>query len=374
MSTVVDAGQVEQVDMFIGGDEATGWGKRTAKERKADVDAAVAEIEGRQEDKPKPVSAPEPDPVPVVEDTTKTPIPGDETPAEDDAAEVPETEGEDEEAVPGKPVEQDWRDQETRDFASMMGLSDEDLADFGSREELDRALRIIDRKAFEAGKAAHTPAAEPEKPKVQQLEKPKEGPQATDDSLDDLSRFILKSTEHGGEFDPEAVKPLNAFIEATANTIRQLRSELGAFRQGHQRQAAAEIRQRAVNALHSLGNADLFGKPGEKPTKEQSANVERALDAHFVHARGLLAQGRQVAPTPAFLKAAVNLEFGDQLLKQQKQQQIEKLKKQSARRTGGTAGKRLPSPPPDNETSQEASRRIAADPEILAAWRKATQE
>ena len=39
-----------------------------------------------------------------------------------------------------------------------MGLSEEELSSFGSRDELDRALRIIDRKAFEAAKAPAKPA------------------------------------------------------------------------------------------------------------------------------------------------------------------------------------------------------------------------
>lgn len=285
----------------------------------------------------------------VIEDeeteTKETPAAGDETPAGDDAAKPKEGEGEGEPEVEAK----DWRDDETKEFAAMMGLTDADLSDFGSREELDRALRLIDRKAFEAGKAG-LEAPNGQEQKQQQVQQPEvkqpvaQQQQQAGDPLADLSKFKLDET-----FNEEAAAPINRFVETAATTIKSqaaeikdLQTRLARFEQSAAEQSVADIERRAIESLHSLGQPELFGKPGERPTKEQAENVKRAVRAHFIHARGLMAAGRQVAPTPAFLKAAVHLEFGDQLLQIQKKQHLAALQKQSARRTGGPAAKPVP--------------------------------
>jgi hypothetical protein len=190
---------------------------------------------------------------------------------------------------------------------------------------------------------------------VQEAEKVTTPLAAPGDPLADLSQFKLDE-ELGADDAPKLTK---AFAAVTAE-LKELRAWRTATEQQGRQQAVIVLRQQAVASLHSLGNAELFGKPDEKPTKEQVANIEKAIDAHFIHARGLIAMGRQVAPTPAFLKAAVNLAFGDQLSKQQKRQITDKLRKQSARRTGGGAAKTLPRSP----GSQSKLEEVVTDPDI----------
>jgi len=347
---MADSATVEHVDMNIGGDPHAGtdWGKMTPDEQTADVDKLVADVANRREPNPLNTETADAD-----ADVTKTPIDGDETPAADDSAPVPAPE-----TVVGGEGEDDgesWLNQDVRDFATAMGLTDEELAEFGSREELDRALRIIDRKAFEAGKVD----SQPENPVVQQSEKPKPGEQTqvSGDPLADLSQFML-----GEEFDEEAAKPINRFVEAAVATIKDLQNRVAHFERQGQQDAAANIRRQALESLHSLGITELFGKPGEKATKEQVANIEKAIDAHFTHARGLFAIGRQAEPKPEFLRAAVNLAFGDQLFKIKERQLTDKLRKQAARKTGGGgAGKPLPRPPKPGENSRERAERLLAD-------------
>jgi hypothetical protein len=342
---VTDAGQVDQVALDLVDEGQSDWGRMSPEEREADIDQAIAKIGSRNQE--------------PTEDTAETPVTGDETSASDDAAAAAETAKSEGEETP--PEEPDWRDEETRDFATMMGLTADDLAGFGSR--------IIDRKAFEAGKTAQAAQGQPATPQIgQQAGQTAPPPPGQPlgqpaDPFADLTPFKL-----GEQFEEDAAKPLNAFMEATASTIRRLRDDVAAMRQSQQRQAVGEIRRRALAALHEVGNTELFGKPDQKPTAEQAANIEKVLDAHFIHARGLLAQGREVAPTRAFLKAAVNLVFGDHLLKQQQRQQAEKLRKQQARITGAGSGKVLPKPPPPDETVQQAAQRIAADPEVQAIF------
>lgn len=252
---------------------------------------------------------------------TEPPAVNDETPVVGDAAPA---------AKPDKAKEDDraWLDADTKDLANAMGLTGDDLAEFGSKAELDRALKIIDRKAYMEAKQPPKPAAE-SKPAEQQQASAQQ--QRTDDAIAKLEAFKLDD-ELGAA---DAPKLQEAFAAVVAE-LKEQRAWRAESQRNEQHRAHQSLRSKALESLHSLGHADLFGKPGEKPTKEQVANVEKALEAHFTHGRGLAARGGNPAPTPAFLKAAVNLEFGDQLIEKSKQEHLDALKKQSNRRTGGT--------------------------------------
>ena len=332
----------------LGASQESDWGSMSKAEKKADVNKAYEAVKAKYAEAVDDLDDDSLPPAP------ETPAPGEETPAADDAA--PAASAQDEE------VDRSWLDADTQDLATALGLTDADLAEFGSKAELDRALRLIDRKAFEAGKAAQQPP--PAKPADQP---PAQTPaaQRTEDALAKLKAFKLDE-ELGSDDAPK----LQEAISAITAELEDFRAWRDGIRKTEGQRAFQDLRTKATNALHSLGHVDLFGKPGEAPTKEQAANVEKALDAHFTHARGLIASGRNAAPTPAFLKAAVGLVFADQLVNSTKQQQIAKLKAQSARRTGGGTTKPTPAEAPSGETTRQSARRIAADPEVQAAWRK----
>jgi hypothetical protein len=345
--------------------EASDWGKMTLEERQADVDALVKEAQATEE--PGDSKSPAP-PDPDQSETNETPGDGDETPADADAVEEDESresdKSPDEDEVEEEPGP-DWRDGETRDFASTMGLTDEDLESLSSREELDRVLRIIDRQAFKAGQAAldNADAADPPKnpppppPPKQEPEKP-----PSDDVFGDLADFKL-----GDQFDEDAAKPVNSFVERTAGfakdtaaELRALRAEVANLVQQRQAEAVESIRRQAMESLHTLGHTDLFGEPGKPPTMENMVNINKAIDAHMIHAAGLLSMGRQSAPTPEFLKAAVRREFGDQIAKNEQRQRTRKLKKQSAKITGGLSSKTIA----DRKPGQSTLEAVNSDPEI----------
>lgn len=339
------------------------WAEMSAPEREAyanDLHKGVVEERAAEaaRDKEKPAEPVEPPPPGRTRDETgrftkqeETPANDDETPVVDDAAPA---------ATPDKAKEDDraWLDADTKDLANAMGLSDDDLADFGSKAELDRALRIIDKQAYKAAKEPPKPNGDAKPPaqpaSVQQ--------QRTDDALAKLEAFKLEN-ELGADDAPK----LNEAFAAVVAELKEQRAWRAETQKVEAQRSFQSLRAKAVESLHSLGHADLFGKPGEKPTKEQAANVEKALEAHFTHGRGLAARGGQPAPTPAFLKAAVNLAFGDQLIEKTKQEQLARLKKQSAKRTGG--GSTTLPPLPKDATPLERNLR-----EAQANWKKAHGE
>jgi hypothetical protein len=345
------------------------WGAMTPEQREADVDQALGELQEARDEAAGVASAKPEEKPEETKQTTETTGKGEETPAVTDAAaddgddseeeegsEAGQGEGED-----GEGSESDWLDAETRDFATTMGLTEEDLATLSSREDLDRVVRIIDRKAFETGRqllAGDGQGGGAERKEPPEKKEPpaarKETPGETGDLLADLAKFKLAE-----DFDEAAAKPINAFVEAASTEIRNLRNEIAGFKQEREQEAAADVQRRALDSLHSLGHKELFGESGKPPTKEQAANIAKAIEEHYVHANGLFAMGRQAAPTPAFLRAAVRRAFGDQIFKQEQQQRIEKLKKQSQKRTGGGASKPLP-----RRKSKDTLEELVTDPDI----------
>ena len=342
--------------------EESDWGKMTAEEREADVDALVKEAREPESD-----TEPEPD---TADAANESPDAGDETPADDDAVEEGEAHDSDEPSDEGKvedEPEAKWLDGDVRSLAATMGLTDEDLQDFSSREELDRVLKILDRNVIATGKAAlgeeQAPALAPA-PALAKAPAPEPAPE-TDGVLGDLSKFKL-----GEEFDADVAKPVNDFVEAVAEQIRGVTEGLAGLLQQQEQVAADNVYRLAVESLHALGHKDLFGESGKPPTQAQTANIEKAIDAHLVHAAVLFARDRPAPPTPEFLRAAVRMEFGDQIIKNEQRQHTEKLRKQSARRTGGLSSKTAGLPKPKMSLVEE----IQADPEIEDLFNKLTSE
>jgi hypothetical protein len=325
------------------------WSAMPEEDRTAAVAAMAKEIEAESAAKPPEDTKPEPTKTP----DTKTPVPGDDTPAADDAAKVEkeakgEVEGEEADA-------EDWTeslDQNSRDYFKTMGVSDEMLSEFDSREDLDRHLRIFNRQAYEKGKTASTqesgqPAPEPKavaQPKVEATPPPTA---TSGDPFADLSQFKL-----GEEVDEEAFKPFSRFVEAAVARDRQKTAEIGDLKNGvaeifrfFTAQQIATIQQIGLGHLQAF-NPTRYGKPGEGLTKEQAANIEKVLHSktgtHFVHAKGLDASGIKPEPSLELLKAADHLAFGEQNLKQERKRITDKLRKQS--RTVQYAGTGAPMP------------------------------
>lgn len=333
------------------------WGQMTAEEREADVDALIKGIREPESD-----TEPKPD---ATDAANKSPDAGDETSAGDDAVEEGEAHDSDEPSDEGEvedEPEAEWLDGDVRSLAATMGLTDEDLQDFSSREELDRVLKILDRNVIATGKAAlEEDATAPKTPP----ETPPKTPPETDGVLGDLSKFKL-----GEEFDADVAKPLNDFMEAVAAQIHGVTKDLAGLLQQQEQAAADSVYRQAVDSLHTLGHKDLFGESGKPPTQAQTANIEKAIDAHLVHAAVLLVRNRPAPPTPEFLRAAVRMEFGDQVFKNEQRQRTEKLRKQSARRTGGLSSKTVEPAKPNMSLSEK----INADPEIDKLFSDLTSE
>ena len=246
---------------------------------------------------------------------------GDEITSEDTADKGEET------GDPEGPA-QDWLDDDLKAEIAAYGIDEKELADFTSREEVERALRFFDRNALEAGRKA---MAESEK--------------ETGGARNEQGRFTKKEPEK--EEEPkegqyEITLDKDAYDEDLVGEFTKLRdhyeSRLGALEERFTEADAKAEEQRFDSLVDSLDHADLFGKSG----KEKGKELQRREDL-FVAVKaqqiGLQQLGRSVDLDKSLVNRVARMVFAEELGKKDLIARTRKISKQSDGRMGGSATK-----------------------------------
>jgi hypothetical protein len=318
---------------------------------KEDIDKFVEEIMTRDQKTPPEEEAKE-EKVDEAQDKPSEDKPGDETPAEQGSVGEDADEDEDEE----ESSDQEWLDDDLRSEVSALGISEQELAGFSNREELERAMRFLDLGALKAGKAGKETE---EKTETETSTDSEETPRGKD------GRFAPKESKapkeetyavklSADEFDEAVVNEFKGLHSHVERELKSLKDELTRLVES-ERQRAAEVLETQFDAIvDSLGHADLFGVTG-KESEKQLENRQKLFDSSHVMLAGLERLGRQGRWDKGLISRALRVEFADHLSKQERKNLTRKLTKQSNLRQGGANGK--PSDP--EETLEEfASRRI----------------
>lgn len=254
-------------------------------------------------------------------------------PRDDETVEAPKakaSKGKDEKAA-----DRSWLDDDLKSEVSAYGISEEELADFTSREEVERALRFFDKSALEAGRKAlaegeskdpvrddkgrftktETPAQEPEKASVGDFDK---GGQF---------RYEVKLDK--SVYDDEIVDEFTRMRDHYESRLEALESRLLEV------DAKAE-EQHFDSLVDSLGHADLFGKTD----KEDAKQLQRRQDLHVaVKAQmlGLQALGRPTEMSESLISRVARMVFAEELGKKELKSRTNRLSRQSNGRMGGGA-------------------------------------
>lgn len=252
-----------------------------------------------------------------------------------DSAQLGEETGDESEA-------QEWLTDDVKAEAAAYGLEASELSDFTSREELDRALRLFDKTALEAGRKA---MAESDKAPVR----------------DEKGKFVKKETEVPKEETPQdgrykvSLSP-DLYDEEIIGEFTRMRdhyeSRLEALESHFEQQSASAEEQRFDSLVDSLGHADLFGATGKESDKEleRRKDLNVAVKAQMI---GLERLGRPAEMSPQLISRVANMVFGEELGKKRLKQQTSKISKQSQLRQGGSPTKPLP---PRDDPRDEADR------------------
>ncbi len=232
----------------------------------------------------------------------------------------------------------EWLTDDVKAEAAAYGIEESELADFASREELDRALRLFDKTALEAGRKAMaeseaTPARD-EKGKFVKKEEPK-ADQPKEETPKDGRYQVSLSPDL---YDEEIIGEFTRMRDHYESRLEALESHFA------EASASAE-EQRFDSLVDALGHADLFGTTGKESEKEleRRRDLNVAVKAQMI---GLAKLGRPTEMTQQLLNRVANMAFGDELGKKRLKQQTRKISKQSDGRQGGSPTK--PLPPSDN--------------------------
>jgi hypothetical protein len=236
-----------------------------------------------------------------------------------------------------KPAEdgvQDWITDDLKAEVAAYGIGDDDLADFGSREELDRALRLFDRTALEAGrKAAEGDGGQDRDEQGRYTKKAPESEGKEEGKAKD-GQYVPKLDKD--VWDDDLIGELSHLHGSLSDRIAELETMLHAIN------AQAEEKQ-FDGIIDSLGHADLFGKTG----KESSAELKRRKDLLSevdIFIAGSEALGRPVELSRSLVERVARMTFADDFTKKEIKARTRKISEQSKRRQGGSAAKGSPEP------------------------------
>lgn len=218
----------------------------------------------------------------------------------------------------------EWVTDELKAEVAVYGIDGSDLSDFASREDLDRALRLLDKTALKSGQKALTEDTPTRDEKGKFVKKEDAAPEVP-------SKTRYEVSLNKDLYDEEVINEFTAMRDHYESRLEALESKF------------AEVSVRAEEQefdqlVDSLGHTDLFGKTGEESQKE----LERRRDLHVaVNAQliGLERLGRSTEITDQLVNRVANMVFADEISKKRLKQQTAKISKQSNLRMGGSPTK-----------------------------------
>lgn len=222
----------------------------------------------------------------------------------------------------------DWREEAAAE-ASAYGFSDEDIAEFQSREEFDRAMKLFNRQMDAERQQMSEDNGE------ERSEQPSRQPSRNDDARDDGHYQIGLSRDI---YDDEIVDEFQKMRD-------HYESRIAAIEERFHTADTLATEERFDRAVDEIGFTQLFGKTGEE-TETELARRKQVYDQVEVEKEVLARLGR----TPGDLNALVNRvarslfpeEYDKKLLKNH----TRRISRQSNGRQGG--GVTRPTDPPQS--------------------------
>jgi len=307
-------------------EEITAYAEQVAKEAKSDragEEKSDAQITSEQAGTPQP-------------DNKDKPA---ETDSGSETAEVDTDDGEDTGNDSESP---EWLTDELKAEAAAHGIDESEIADFANREEVDRALRLFDKSALEAGRKALADSesdSDEGRNKKGQFEK-KETPKADDDdqpaetSTEVESQYEVKLDPD--LYDEEIVDELTGMRDHYESRMQALESRLVAS-EGRSTEAEEFSKERHFDSLvDSLGHADLFGKTDKETDKEMGHRDDLFVEVE-TYLRGREALGRPTELTEELLTRISRSLFSEAIGKKELKNRTRKISRQSNGRQGGGA-------------------------------------
>lgn len=233
----------------------------------------------------------------------------------------------------------EWVTEDLRAEVAAYGIDESDLSEFSSREELDKTLRFLDKKALDAGRKALADSDEPARNEKGQFKK-QEAESDKEPVAKNSDRYEVTLSKD--LYDDEIVDEFTRLRDHYESRIEKLESHFA-----HMNAKSEE--ERFDNYVDSLGYAELFGKTGSESAEELERRTDLlvAVRAQMI---GLEKLGRPAEFTDKLVSRVANMVFADEIGKKRLKQQTQKISKQSQMRLGGSPTK--PQPPSEDPRAE----------------------
>lgn len=243
--------------------------------------------------------------------------------AEDNASEEPDTADKGEDT--GK---ESWLDDDLKAEIAAYGISEDELADFTSREELERAMRLFDKTALEAGRKA-----QPKRDETGKFQKEEDAEPVSSSYEIKLDRDL---------YDEDLVNELTSMRDHYETRVAALE------RRQAENDAKAES-QLFDGIVDGLGHADLFGTSGKESPK-QLERRQSLYEASRAQVIGMKVMGRDVQLDQSLVQRVARMAFAEDFKTKDLKAATRKITKQSNGRMGGGATR--PSDPAESVRDQ----------------------
>jgi hypothetical protein len=231
-----------------------------------------------------------------------------------------------------------WLDDDTKAEAAAYGIEESELADFASREELDRALRLFDKSALEAGRKALAESDDKDSPKDGKRNEKgqfvKQEPAKTDPPAKE-GRYEI-SPKFKEVYDEEMVGELTRLRDHYESRLDAYESRFAALDERFA-QADAQAEEKHFDSLvDALGHPDLFGKTDAEDAKQlqRRKDLNVAVKAQMI---GLSQLGRPTELNESLVNRVARMVFAEDLGKKDLKNRTRKISRQSNGRQGGGA-------------------------------------
>lgn len=253
---------------------------------------------------------------------------------------------------------QEWLNDDLKAEIAAYGINESEIADFASRDELDRALRLFDKTALDAGRKALAESTgkddegQSRNAKGQFGKKPEpEADQSPDTGTTDGEYEITLDNEELWDEDvAQGVKGVASGLRD--HLVERFESRFAALESRLAEAGTHAEEQHFDSLVDSMGHADLFGKT-DKETPKQLQRREDLMVAVKAQQIGMEQLGRPTGITESLINRVARMVFAEELGKKDLKKRTRKISKQSnGRQGGGTVRPQDPREDPRDEADR----------------------
>lgn len=227
-----------------------------------------------------------------------------------------------------------WLDDDVKAEAAAYGIEESELADFASREEFDRAVRLFSKRALAAGQKALTEeTGRNEKGQFVKKTEPKAEPKAEEKSKAQDGRYEIKLDK--ATYDEPLVDELTGIRDHYQARYEELEMRFKALEERFLEADAKAEEDRFDSAIDKFDMPKLFGVTG-KETPDELKKREAVMAQVQVLKAGFRTFGRDVE-IEALVRQAAPMVFSSEFDKHNLKHRTRKISRQSNGRQGGGA-------------------------------------